>query len=94
MRGSRFSTYMVLAAVVVGLCGVAGADDKSLLSERAAPPNIIFILDSSGSMAGGIESMVATPPINSPEPQVPGSGDETIAGKITLRPASGQHGSQ
>ena len=51
MRHTRFARFMVLAAVV--LCATwSGADDRDFLRTRAAPPNLMFILDTSGSMVG------------------------------------------
>ena len=54
MRHSRAATTLVLAAFVLAAAWV-GADDRDFLRERAAPPNILFILDTSGSMVGTTE---------------------------------------
>src|SRR4030042_5107474 len=59
MRHSRAATFLVLAAVLLA-AGWAGADDRDFLRERSAPPNLVFILDTSGSMVGTTE-VVALP---------------------------------
>ena len=43
---------LLLAALVAG---TAVADDRDFLRQLAAPPNLIFILDSSRSMVGSPE---------------------------------------
>ncbi len=50
------------------------ADDRDLLRERSADPNILIILDSSGSMVGTAESV--TPGLGPPYAMLPGSGDD------------------
>ena len=46
------SRRTVWPALVLALCvaGQAMADDRDFLRERRARPNILFVLDSSGSM--------------------------------------------
>ena len=48
MRHTRTVQWLTLAIVV--LCATwSGADDRDFLRTRAAPPNLMFILDTSGS---------------------------------------------
>ena len=76
MRHSRATTCLVLAAVLLA-AGWAGADDRDFLRERAAPPNLVFILDTSGSMVGTTE-VVALPSEGGIVPfgMLPGGGDD------------------
>jgi len=74
----RHATTLAVAllALVAGVVGTARAEDKDLLREQSAPPNILFILDSSTSMAGSIEGIPVAGGVNTGEPMVPGAGDD------------------
>ncbi len=75
MRHSRLTRWLVLVAAV-GLCGVALADDRDFLREVAAPPNIIFILDSSSSMVASPEVPGILDGAKVNAAMVPGAGDD------------------
>jgi len=76
MRHSRAATSLVLAAVLLA-AGWAGADDRDFLRERAAPPNLVFILDTSGSMVGTTEVVaLGTEGSIVPFGMLPGGGDD------------------
>jgi len=60
-RHRRCSWWLVAVAAVLVCCGPAEADDKALLRERAEPPNLLIILDTSGSMAGSLEAISLDP---------------------------------
>ena len=74
----RKQTALTAAAVLVALClaGTVGADDRDFLRERAAPPNLLFILDSSGSMVGSPEAQPQVMGAVAPFGMVPGGGDD------------------
>jgi len=60
--------------------GWAGADDRDFLRERAAPPNLIFILDTSGSMVGTTEVVaLGTEGSIVPFGMLPGGGDDPFS---------------
>jgi len=69
---------LTAAAVLVALClaGTVSADDRDFLRERAAKPNLIFIVDSSGSMVGSPEAPGAIDSAIAPFGMVPGAGDD------------------
>ena len=69
---------LTAAAVLVALClaGTASADDRDFLRERAAKPNLLFIVDSSGSMVGSPEAPGAIDSAIAPFGMVPGAGDD------------------
>jgi hypothetical protein len=90
MRNFRPIYWLVLALLVLW-SGSAGADDRNFLRKRSAPPNILFILDASGSMVGAQEHVVAMcppdadhptaypcPPMDARAPlsMLPGGGDD------------------
>ena len=76
MRDSRIATFLGLAALLLA-AGWAGADDRDFLRERAAPPNLVFILDTSGSMVGTTEVVAAgTEGSIVPFGMLPGGGDD------------------
>lgn len=75
MSRCRIWTMLALAAVVAA--GPAAADDdRDFLRERAAPPVLIFILDTSGSMVGSPENPGAQRGSNLSFAMVPGGGDD------------------
>ena len=55
MRLNKQCTAWLALAMAVLLAGTAVADDRDFLRKLAAPPNLIFILDTSGSMVGSPE---------------------------------------
>jgi len=71
------SRRTVWPALVLALCvaGQAMADDRDFLRERRARPNILFVLDSSGSMVGSPE-IVTRGVLAAPRPygMLPGAG--------------------
>ena len=69
---------LTAAGILVALCfaGTLGADDRDFLRERAAKPNLLFILDSSGSMVGSPEAPGAIFNAVAPFGMVPGGGDD------------------
>jgi hypothetical protein len=75
MRNTRHLGWLVLV-VAIALCGPVHADDRDFLREVAAPPNIIFILDTSSSMVSSPEvpGVVDGAKINAA--MVPGAGDD------------------
>jgi len=75
MRTSRITMWLTLALVVC-LAGQVAADDRNFLRERAAPPNIIFILDTSGSMVGSPEAPGEILSARRNYGMVPGAGDD------------------
>ena len=64
---------LVLAAL---LAGTAVADDRDFLRKLSAPPNLIFILDTSGSMVGSPEAPGYQMNSRVPYGMVPGAGDD------------------
>ena len=64
---------LVLAAL---LAGTAVADDRDFLRKLSAPPNLIFILDTSGSMVGSPEEPGYQMNSRVPYGMVPGAGDD------------------
>ena len=75
----KTSRRTVWPALVLALCvaGQATADDRDFLRERRARPNILFVLDSSGSMVGSPE-IVTRGVLAAPRPygMLPGAGDD------------------
>jgi len=69
---------LTAAAILVALClaGTVSADDRDFLRERAAKPNLLFILDSSGSMVGSPEAPGQMLSSVAPFGMVPGGGDD------------------
>jgi hypothetical protein len=55
MRLSKRNLAWLAVAMAVVLAGSAVADDRDFLRQLAAPPNLIFILDTSRSMVGSPE---------------------------------------
>ncbi len=56
MRHQLLITSTILAAAALLLTAPADADDRDFLREVSAPPNLIFILDTSSSMVGSPET--------------------------------------
>ncbi len=73
---SRSWTWWLAPALAMGLAGALDADDKDFLRERAAPPNLIFILDTSKSMVGSPEAPGAVDGAKVTYGMVPGAGDD------------------
>jgi hypothetical protein len=63
-------------AVAVLVAGTAVADDRNFLRQLNAPPNLIFILDTSGSMVGTPEEPGVVDNAAAPFAMVPGGGDD------------------
>ena len=75
MKPSRFWKFAaVITAVLVA--GSSAADDRDFLRERAAPPVLIFILDTSGSMVGSPEEPGVMRGARVGYGMVPGAGDD------------------
>ena len=68
MRKIQLERWLVLVAALA-LCGGLQADDRDFLREVAAPPNIIFILDTSSSMVGSPETADLRLPIEDCDPE-------------------------
>ncbi|MGD9252368.1 MAG: VWA domain-containing protein, partial [Holophagae bacterium] len=73
---SKTWTYWLALVLAVGLAGVLGADDRDFLRERSAPPNLIFILDTSKSMVGSPELPGRIQGAKMTYGMVPGAGDD------------------
>jgi hypothetical protein len=71
----RTTAWLALALATL-LAGTAVADDRDFLRKLAAPPNLIFILDTSGSMVGSPEEPGIQMNSNVPYGMVPGGGDD------------------
>jgi hypothetical protein len=63
-------------AVAALLAGTAAADDRNFLRQLNAPPNLIFILDTSGSMIGTPEEPYGAARAAFPFAMVPGGADD------------------
>jgi len=75
----KLSRSTAWTALVLALCvaGQAAADDRDFLRERRARPNILLVLDSSGSMVGSPElHPFGTLGTRAPFAMVPGAGDD------------------
>ena len=55
MKEQPTRSWMIAVAVAALCATTAGADDRDFLRERAAKPNILILLDTSGSMVGTSE---------------------------------------
>ncbi len=75
MRQRRWTTWLALA-LAVGLAGALDAEDRDFLRETAAPPNLIFILDTSKSMVGSPEAPGKVEGARVGYGMVPGGGDD------------------
>jgi hypothetical protein len=75
MRSRTWKFWLVLA-LAVALTGALDADDRDFLRERAAPPNLIFILDTSKSMVGSPEAPGRVEGAKVTYGMVPGAGDD------------------
>jgi hypothetical protein len=73
---SRSWTWWLALALAAGVAGSLGADDKDFLRERSAPPNLIFILDTSKSMVGSPEAPGRVDGAKVTYGMVPGAGDD------------------
>jgi hypothetical protein len=78
MRHTPLTICAALVAVLA-LAAPAAADDKDFLREVAAPPNLIFILDTSSSMVGSPEVAPLMQPVEECDPNelVDTDGDGT-----------------
>jgi len=74
----RRQAALTAAAVLLALClaGTVSADDRDFLRERAAKPNLLFIVDSSGSMVGSPEAPGIIDSSRVTFGMVPGGGDD------------------
>ena len=76
MRLNIRTTAWLALALAALLAGTAVADDRDFLRKLSAPPNLIFILDTSGSMVGSPEVPGFQMNSNVPYGMVPGGGDD------------------
>ena len=76
MRLNIRTTAWLALALAALLAGTAVADDRDFLRKLAAPPNLIFILDTSGSMIGSPEEPGYQMNSTVPYGMVPGGGDD------------------
>ncbi len=76
MRMNTYFTPWLALAVAVLMAGTAAADDRNFLRQLNAPPNLIFILDTSGSMIGTPEEPYGAARAAFPFAMVPGGGDD------------------
>jgi hypothetical protein len=76
MRLNTRTTAWLALALAALLAGTAVADDRDFLRKLSAPPNLIFILDTSGSMVGSPEEPGFQMNSNVPYGMVPGGGDD------------------
>ena len=72
---TKFTPWLALAVAAL-LAGTAVADDRNFLRQLNAPPNLIFILDTSGSMIGTPEEPYGAARAAFPFAMVPGGGDD------------------
>jgi len=72
---TRTSAWLALVLAAL-LAGTAVADDRDFLRKLSAPPNLIFILDTSGSMVGSPEEPGYQMNSRVPYGMVPGAGDD------------------
>jgi hypothetical protein len=73
---NKISTAWLALAVAALMAGMAMADDRNFLRQLNAPPNLIFILDTSGSMVGTPEEPGVVDNAAAPFAMVPGGGDD------------------
>jgi hypothetical protein len=76
MRLNKLSTAWLALAMAALLAGTAVADDRDFLRKLAAPPNLIFILDTSKSMVGSPEEPGYQMNSIVKYGMVPGAGDD------------------
>jgi hypothetical protein len=76
MRLNTYFTAWLALAVAALMAGTAVADDRNFLRQLNAPPNLIFVLDTSGSMVGTPEEPGAVSRPQVPFAMVPGGGDD------------------
>jgi hypothetical protein len=69
-------TARLAVAFAILLASTAVADDRDFLRKLAAPPNLIFILDTSGSMVGSPEEPGVVDNALRPYAMEPGAGDD------------------
>jgi hypothetical protein len=90
MRAARTTVPLILTVALV-MPAATGADDRDFLRERSAPPNILFILDTSSSMVGTPETTTpgAIDGAQKAYGMLPGGGDDPSSrmgiAKIVLR---------
>lgn len=72
---TKFTPWLALAVAAL-IAGTAVADDRNFLRQLNAPPNLIFILDTSGSMIGTPEEPYGAARAAFPFAMVPGGGDD------------------
>ena len=70
------TTFWLALAAAALMTSPAQADDRDFLREQAAPPNLIFIVDTSRSMVGSPEVPGQILSANKPFGMVPGGGDD------------------
>ncbi len=75
MKLYRFSRWPAVVTAIL-VAGLAAADDKDFLRERAAAPMLVFILDTSGSMVGSPEEPGIQRGSRVGFGMVPGGGDD------------------
>jgi hypothetical protein len=73
---NKHITLWLALALVALLAGTAAADDRNFLRQLNAPPNLIFLLDTSGSMVGTPEEPYGATRAAFPFAMVPGGGDD------------------
>ena len=76
MSLNRYTKAWLALACAALLAGTALADDRNFLRQLSAPPNLIFILDTSGSMVGSPEVPGVIKNAVVPHGMVPGGGDD------------------
>jgi hypothetical protein len=76
MRMNTNITPWLALAVAALVAATAVADDRNFLRQLNAPPNLIFVLDTSGSMIGTPEEPYGAARAAFPYAMVPGGGDD------------------